>query len=283
MRGRLASRGRAVMARRTATHDSRVVISVGHKQPIRRAHSMAGIARSSCRHVPGRFPRSLDTVVTSYTSTWPNSRMFEGRTSPANRSVTTVAGHGRRNMSRRLACHDCLVMAFGTGSRSDTVMGKKRRRPISRPMATAAVNHGREVVRRLKGGDDAPTGGVALHTLRRRAAKNALQMAPLTHNLRMAAAERETGAAVIDFDIRADTPLGKSGIRRQQGKAAYRQKSSSNCPDKKPASCPANQLCHFVSADAELLSPVPTILQSSFTALRVTYIAGIIFPTYTIK
>ena len=66
---------------------------------------------------------------------------------------------------------------------------------------------------------------MALHTLRRRAAKNALQVAPLTYHLRMAAAERETGAAVIDFDIRADTPLGKSGIRRQQSKAAYRQKS----------------------------------------------------------
>jgi len=100
---RFAPRRRAVVARRTTTHDSRVVISVGHKQPIRRAHSMAGIARSSCRHVPGRLPRSLDTVVTSYTSTWNNSRMFEGRTSPANCPVATVTAHGRRNMSRRLA------------------------------------------------------------------------------------------------------------------------------------------------------------------------------------
>jgi hypothetical protein len=55
---------------------------------------------------------------------------------------------------------------------------------------------------------------VALHTLRRRSSKNALQVAPLTYDLRMAAAEREASAAVIDFNICADTPLGKSGIRR---------------------------------------------------------------------
>ena len=154
VRGRLAPCRRPVMARRAAAHNSRVIISVGHKQPIRRAHSMAGIARSSCRHVPGRFPWSLDTVVTSCTSTWPNPRMLEGRTGPANRPVATVAAHGRRNMTRRLACHGSLVMAFGAGSRNDTVMGKKCWGPICRPMAAAAVNHSRQVVRRLKGGDD---------------------------------------------------------------------------------------------------------------------------------
>ena len=151
---RLASRCRSVMARRAATHDPRMIISVGHKHPICRAHSMAGIARSSCRHVPGRLPWSLDTVVTSCTSTWPNPRMLEGRTGPANRPVATVAAHGRRNMTRRLACHGSLVMAFGAGSRNDTVMGKKCWGPICRPMAAAAVNHSRQVVRWLKGGDD---------------------------------------------------------------------------------------------------------------------------------
>ena len=154
MRGRLAPYCRSVMARGTARRDARVIISVGHKQPIRRAHSMAGIARSSCRHMPGRLPRSLDTVVASYTSTWPNSRMFEGRTSPANRPVATVTGHGCWNMCSRLALRGTLVVAFGAGSRSDTVMGKERGGPICRPMATAAIHHGRQVVRRLKGGDD---------------------------------------------------------------------------------------------------------------------------------
>ena len=70
-------------------------------------------------------------------------------------------------------------------------------------------------------------------------------MAPLTHDLRMATAEREASTAVIDFNICADTPLGKSGIRRQQGRAAYRQKSGGNCPGNEPTSCPASQLRHL--------------------------------------
>ena len=60
----------------------------------------------------------------------------------------------------------------------------------------------------------------------------------------MPAAEREAGAAVIDFDICADTPLGKSGIRHQH-RAAYGQESSNNCPGKEPTSYPASQLRHF--------------------------------------
>ncbi len=154
VRGHLAPRRRPVMTGRAARRDSRVIISVGHEQPIRRAHSMAGIARSSCRHVPGRLPWSLDTVVTSCTSTWPNPRMFEACSCPADSPVATVAGHGRWDMCRRLAYRGRLIMAFGAGSRSDTVMGKERGGPICRPMAAAAINHGRQVVRRLKGGDD---------------------------------------------------------------------------------------------------------------------------------
>jgi hypothetical protein len=56
---------------------------------------------------------------------------------------------------------------------------------------------------------------MALHTLRRRASKDALQVAPLARDLRMAAAELKTGAAVIDFDVRANTSLGRSDIRDQ--------------------------------------------------------------------
>jgi hypothetical protein len=66
----------------------------------------------------------------------------------------------------------------------------------------------------------------------------------------MAAAEREASAAVIDFNICADTPLGKNGIRRQQDRAAHRKKSSNNCPGNEPTSYPASQLrlfciCHW--------------------------------------
>ena len=42
---------------------------------------------------------------------------------------------------------------------------------------------------------------MALHALGRRSSKYALQVAPLAHDLRVAAAEREAGAAVIDLDI----------------------------------------------------------------------------------
>jgi hypothetical protein len=86
---------------------------------------------------------------------------------------------------------------------------------------------------------------MALHTLRRCSSKNALQVAPLARDLRMAAAERKTSAAVIDFDIRADTSLSRSGIRHQQRRAADRQKPGNNCPDKEPTPCPAGQLSHY--------------------------------------
>jgi hypothetical protein len=85
---------------------------------------------------------------------------------------------------------------------------------------------------------------MALHALRRCPSKYTLRVASFTHNLRVAAAERKTCAAVIDFNICADTPLGKSGIRRQQGRAAHRQKSGNNCPDKESTSYPARQLRH---------------------------------------
>jgi hypothetical protein len=56
---------------------------------------------------------------------------------------------------------------------------------------------------------------MALHALIRRSSKYALQVASFAHDLRMAATEREASAAVIDFNIRADTALGGSGIRHQ--------------------------------------------------------------------
>ena len=85
---------------------------------------------------------------------------------------------------------------------------------------------------------------MALHTLRRRSSKNALQVAPLARDLRMASAEYEAGAAVIDFNVRAVKSLGRSGIRHQQHRAACHQKPDNNCPGKEPTSCPASQLCH---------------------------------------
>ena len=80
-------------------------------------------------------------------------------------------------------------------------MGKECGFPTCGPVAADAVGRGRQVVRWLKGGRDSTTGCMALHTLSRRSSKNALQMAPLAHNLRVTAAEREAGAAVIDFNV----------------------------------------------------------------------------------
>jgi hypothetical protein len=57
---------------------------------------------------------------------------------------------------------------------------------------------------------------MALHTLRRRSAKYALQVAPLAHDLRMASAEREAGTVVVDFDIGTiRATLGLCLVRQQ--------------------------------------------------------------------
>jgi hypothetical protein len=80
-------------------------------------------------------------------------------------------------------------------------MGKKRGCPICRPVTAVTVDRGRQVVRRLKGGHDPSARRMTLHALRRCSSKYALQVAPFTHDLCVAAAEREAGAAVIDFDV----------------------------------------------------------------------------------
>jgi len=61
---------------------------------------------------------------------------------------------------------------------------------------------------------------VTLRTLRRRSSKNALQVAPLAHDLRVTAAKREAGAAVIDFDVgTTGTTLGLCLARQHEAKA----------------------------------------------------------------
>jgi len=61
---------------------------------------------------------------------------------------------------------------------------------------------------------------MALHTLHRRSSKNALQVAPLAHDLRVTAAEREAGTAVIDFDVGTTrTILSRNLARHHEAKA----------------------------------------------------------------
>jgi hypothetical protein len=79
---------------------------------------------------------------------------------------------------------------------------------------------------------------MALHTLRGGSSKDTLKVAALTVHLRMAAGEREAGTAVIDFNVRADTSLGRRGIRYQQYRAACHQNPGNNRPGKEPMSCP---------------------------------------------
>ena len=76
------------------------------------------------------------------------------------------------------------------------------------------------MVRRLKCRYDSSAGRMTLHTLRGGSPKDALKVASLTLNLRVAAAEREAGAAVIDFDIgTTGTILGRCLARQHEAKA----------------------------------------------------------------
>lgn len=194
--------------------------------------------------MPGRLPAGLNPVMAAHAGTSRDPEMFEGSSRPAYGPMATVAGHGRRNMSRGLACRGSLVMTFGTGSRSHPIVGKERGRPICRPMAAAAIDGGRYVIRRFERRHDSSAWRVALHTLGWSSPKDTLEVAALTVDLRVAPAEREAGAAVIDFDARAATSLGRCGLRHQQHRAAYHQKHGNNCPGKDPMSCQARDPDH---------------------------------------
>ena len=159
MRRDLAFRLGPVMAGGAGSrHHARVVVARGDKQPIRRAHSVAGIARKSCRYVPSRLPTGLNPIMAGHAGACPDPRMFEGCASPANRPMAAVAGHGRRNMSSWLAYRGSLVMASGAGSRDHAVVRKKRGFPACGPVATVTVHRGGQMVRRLKGGHDSTAG-----------------------------------------------------------------------------------------------------------------------------
>jgi len=151
VRRRFAQRRPAVMARGAAGRDPRVVIACGHKDPIRRAHSVAGIARSSCRHVPSRLPAGLDSVMAGRAGTGGHPHVFERCARPGHSSMATIAGHRGREMRRGLSLCGTVVMAPCATSRSDAVMGKECGFPTCGPMATVTVHRGGQMVRRLKG------------------------------------------------------------------------------------------------------------------------------------
>jgi len=188
--------------------------------------------------------RGLDPVMTGRTGARFDSKVPEGQAGPGNSLVAIVTRHRRRDVRSGFPLHHVVVVARRTTSWRYTIVSKEGRLPIRRAMATITVHSRRQMVDRLDRGDDSPPGGVALHTLRGRPPKDALQVTPLAHNLRVAPAEREAGAAVIDSDIRAVRSLGRRSLRRHQHRAAYRQNPGNNCPGKEPMSCPANHSSH---------------------------------------
>ena len=155
------------------------------------------------------LPAGLDPVVTGRTGTGGHPHVFERCARPSYSSMTTIAGHRGREMRRGLSLCGIIVMALRTTAWCNPIVSKEGWSPARGAVATVTVGRGRQVVRRLKGGYDSTAGRMALHTLRRRTSKYALQMASFAHDLRVAATEREAGAAVIEFDIgTARTILG---------------------------------------------------------------------------
>jgi hypothetical protein len=93
---------------------------------------------------------------------------------------------------------------------------------------------------------------MALRALSRRSSKNSLQVAPLTFDLRMTASEWKASRTVIDFNVCADSSLSIGGIRHQQHRATYHEKSRDYCRGKELKPRPAYRLsysctCHYNS------------------------------------
>jgi hypothetical protein len=85
---------------------------------------------------------------------------------------------------------------------------------------------------------------MTLHTLRRRSSKYALQVASLAHDLRMAADEREAGAAVIDFHIGTIGTILAPYLARQHEAKAQDQRAQ-QCADQPRLTQPALRIRNF--------------------------------------
>jgi len=227
-----------------AGRDPRVVILATTGDEPCDAHLVTTIARLRRHQVVRWLSSGLDSVMTGRTGAPRDSNVLEGHAGPAHGPMAIVTRYGCRNMRGGFALHGDIVMTGRTGTRCHPVMGKERRFPICRPVAAVAVDRGRQVVRRLKCRYDSSAGRMALHTLRGGPPIDALKVTALTIDLGMAAAERETGAAMIDFYVRATASLGERGIRHQQHRAADSQKSGNDRPGKEVMSCPPSQVNH---------------------------------------
>jgi hypothetical protein len=113
MRRGLASRlGTVVAGGASSRHHARVVVARGNKQPIRHAHSVAGIARKSCRHMPSRLPAGLNPVVAGRAGTRGHPHVLERGARPGHSSMATIARHRSREMRRGLSLCGTIVMAL---------------------------------------------------------------------------------------------------------------------------------------------------------------------------
>lgn len=74
-------------------------------------------------------------------------------------------------------------------------------------MATITIDRRRNVVGRFERRGHTPSGGMTLHTLCRRPSKDTLRVTSFTGHLGMAPTQEESCRGVIDFDIRAISPL----------------------------------------------------------------------------
>ena len=158
--------------------------------------------------------------------------------------MARIARGPRAHVARGFALGGGAVMAFRTGPRQNPVVSKEGRSPVRGAVTTVTVDRRRQVVRRLKGGNDTAARRMALHTLRRSSSEYALQMAPLAYDLRMAAAELEAGTAVIEFDIgTTGTILGPRLARPDEAQAQHeRDKEHSDQPHRTK---PAIQVVHI--------------------------------------
>jgi len=162
------------------------------------------VAGQAGLNMSGRFASRLHTIVTGGAGTGSYSGMGKGYCGPHRRPMACVARLRRWNMRCRFppCATDGIVMACGTGTGSDPIMGEIRRYPVGRAVATLAIHRGRKMIRGLERGKHPPSGRMTLEALRWRSSEYPLSMAPFARDLGMAARQLESGRAVIKFHIR---------------------------------------------------------------------------------
>ena len=135
-------RSSSIMTISTARGDARVVVAATCEGPSR-SNSMAtvaGLIWGISWDVIGGFPGRLYSIMTTNARTGSDSCMCERYRRPHRGAMARIARLRRRNMSRRFPPLDGIVMASGTRSWRDSVVGEKSRYPVCRAMTTATIH-----------------------------------------------------------------------------------------------------------------------------------------------